>query len=182
MRQPVRSAFTLVLLAIFLQVPAHATLLVPATLEELAASAAAIFHGRVIDARSQWSEGRRRIDTWVTFEVRGYLKGSFGPTVVVKVPGGRLGAYRSVVIGAPAFSPGDEAVVFVGSAAPLYPFILGLNQGVFRVVRGPGGEASVVSPVVERSGLTPGRIVRGDPRRVPISLDQFLRRVRELVR
>jgi len=71
--------------------PLFATVLVPAGLTELARDALTIVHGRVVDVRSQWADGRRRIETVVTLDVRAALKGQPGQTVSVLVPGGNMG-------------------------------------------------------------------------------------------
>jgi hypothetical protein len=65
-------------------------------------------------------------------------------------------------------------VVFLGAQGPSMPYVLGLNQGVFRVV--PQNGAWVVTPPVTLSGT--GIIVRGDARRQPVRLDEFAREVR----
>jgi len=49
---------------------------------------------------AEWADGRRRIDSLVTIEAEQYLKGDFGERVTFRVPGGRIGRYRSVMVGA----------------------------------------------------------------------------------
>jgi len=159
--------------------PLQATVVLPATLDELATAAVAIFHGRVVDVQARWEPGRRQIESFVSIEAADYLKGDLGPTVIVRVSGGEIGSYRTIVVGAPTFAPGDEVILFVGATGPSYPYVLGLNQGVFRVVRARARLPVVVPPLVGMSD-TP-TIVRGDPRRRPIMLEQFVSAVRTLV-
>ncbi|MBI1872723.1 MAG: hypothetical protein HYZ58_04230 [Acidobacteria bacterium] len=161
---------------------AGATMVVPASLDELAAGAVAIFHGRVADVQPRWEPGRRRIESFVAIEVVDYLKGNLGPLVVIRVPGGELGPYRSIVVGAPTLTPGDEVILFVGANGPSYPYVLGLDQGVFRVVRTNARQPSMVlpPPVASRTNA-PGRVVRGDPQRRPPTLEAFVSQVRALV-
>ena len=64
-----------------------------------------------------------------------YLKGALGPTLRFRVPGGELGRFRSIVVGAPEFAVDERVVVFLGARGPSVPYVLGLSQGVFRVVR-----------------------------------------------
>ena len=92
-----------------------------------------IAYARVVDVRPEWAEGGGWIDSVVTAEVVSLHEGRLGRTVQFKVPGGRLGRYRSVIVGAPVFARGDEAVLFLKSHADGLPDVFGLNQGVFRV-------------------------------------------------
>ena len=50
-----------------------------------------------------------------------------------RVPGGQIGRYKNVMIGAPEFHPGEEAVLFLRAEGPSVAHVFGLNQGVFRV-------------------------------------------------
>ncbi len=93
--------------------PVHATVLLPAEFREIVGQSQIIAYGRVIDAVPELSDDRKRIDTVVTFEVGTYLKGGRGDTITFRVPGGQVGRYRSVTVGAPMFESGDEAVLFL---------------------------------------------------------------------
>ncbi len=97
-----------------------------------------------IDA--QWTADRRGVETLVTLEVESYLKGSLGDSVTFRVPGGRLGRFRSVVVGAPEFVPDQRVIVFLGHRGPSVPYVLGFSQGVYRLVL--SGTAWVVTPPV----------------------------------
>jgi hypothetical protein len=159
--------------------PARATVLVPADLSELSRDARTIVRGRVIALDPRWTEDRRAIETLVTLEVDGYLKGALGQTVQFRVPGGELGRFRSITVGAPEFSIDERIVVFLGATGPSVPYVLGLSQGVFRVVHAADGW--VVTPpsaVPPASGSV--RIVRGDPSRRALPLAEFEQRVRAL--
>jgi len=155
--------------------PVLATVLVPADLNELAREALTIVHGRVVDVRSQWTDGRRRIETVVTVEVQAALKGQPGDTISVRVPGGDMGRYRSVMIGAPRFREGEEVVLFLGGRAPALPYLLGMGQGVYRVIREPGTGRPLVSPPV---ASVPGRVVRGDAGRRAVGIEEFRQQVK----
>jgi hypothetical protein len=161
--------------------PAQATVVVPASLNELAAGASAIFHGRVTDVQPRWEPGRRRIESFVAIDVADYLKGDLGSLVIIRVPGGEIGPFRSIVVGAPTFAAGDEVILFVGASGPSYPYVLGLDQGVFRVVRTHALQPSIVVPPLVGMPNAPRRLVRGDPQRRPMALDQFITQVRALV-
>jgi hypothetical protein len=177
-----RLALMALMLAVFWSRTVSATVLVPADLSELVADATAIVHGRVLDVRAEWGEGRRRIDSYVTVGVATHLKGRVGDTVTFRTPGGELGAYRSVMIGAPVFRPGEEVVLFLGSRGPSIPYVLGLNQGVYRVVRDPrSGDRTVIRPAFLASGPAATPVVRGDGSRRAPTLERFAADVRALV-
>ena len=120
-------------------VPASATVVIPADLGELSREALTIARGRVVALDARWTDDHRRVETIVTLEAESYLKGAFGPVLQFRVPGGRLGRYRSLLVGAPEFVVGQRVVVFLAARGPDVPFVLGLGQGVFRIVPGAGG-------------------------------------------
>lgn len=161
--------------------PVRATVIVPATLAELTTEALAIVMGRVAQIDTQWSDGRRRIETLVTVEAIDYLKGNLGERVVVRVPGGEIGAFRSVVVGAPSFRTGEEVVLFLTAHGPSLPAVIGLNQGVFRVVTDMTSGRKLVTPPAFLVGTTePQRIERGSRSRQPVTMDTFANEVRTL--
>jgi hypothetical protein len=163
-----------------LATPARATVLAAADLGELAHDAVAIARGRVMAVEARWAEDHRSIETIVTLEVEEYIKGRLASTVQFRVPGGELGRFRSIVVGAPEFATDDRVVVFLGARGPSVPYVLGFSQGVFRVVRGEG-DAWVVKPppnFPSANGTT--RIVRGDIGRRAMPVGDFERRVRAL--
>src|SRR5690349_3547540 len=87
---------------------ARATVIVPADLGELSRDARAIARGRVVAVVPQWTDGRRTIETIVTLEAETYLKGQLGQTVQFRVPGGSLGRFHNIVVGAPLFAVGQR--------------------------------------------------------------------------
>jgi hypothetical protein len=160
---------------------AGATVLIPADLGELSRDALAIARGRVAALDAQWTADRGTIETIVTLEVESYLKGSLGSTLRFRVPGGELGRFRSIVVGAPAFNVDERVVVFVGARGPSVPYVLGMNQGVFRVSRAADDSGWLVtSPVLQPPGVGAVRVVRGDPSRRALPLGDFERTVRTL--
>ena len=174
-----RTVIAVLTVCLFFAAPAAATVLVPADLTELSRDAGAIVRGRVVAVESRWTEDHRAIETLVTIEAEAALKGSLGATIQFLVPGGTLGRYRSLFVGAPEFVTGERLIVFLGWRAPSYPHLLGLSQGVYRIV--PSAVGSVVTPpplVGPATGQAP--IVRGDPSRRPQPLADFEQRVRTL--
>jgi hypothetical protein len=159
---------------------AHATVLVPADLGELSRDARAIARGRVVTVEPRWTDDHRTIETIVSLEVDAYLKGSLGSIVQFRVPGGELGRYRSILVGAPEFVRDERVVVFLGAAGPSVLHVLGLSQGVFRLVPTARGRGWVVAAPLMMPVGTPTPVVRGAPSRQPVPLAEFERRVRAL--
>lgn len=159
--------------------PASATVVIPAELGALSREALMIARGRVVALDARWTDDRRRVETVVSLAAESYLKGAFGPVLQFRVPGGRLGRYRSIFVGAPEFVVGQRVVVFLAARGPGVPFVLGLGQGVFRVVPGAGGWV-VTPPAILPAAAGPARIVRGDPARQALPLADFERQVRAL--
>jgi hypothetical protein len=158
----------------------RATVLVPAEFGEIVAGSQIIVYGRVTSVRAEWSDDRRRIDTIVTMMAGSYLKGGPGSTVTVRVPGGQIGRYRNVMIGAPQLQPGEEAVLFLNASGPSIAHIFGLSQGLYRVkVDGRTGQRTVIPPVLVANGDAAQSVVRGDAKRRQLSLDEFATTVRQ---
>jgi hypothetical protein len=151
----------------------RATTLMPADFDVMVGASQAIVHARVIAVRGQL-DSRRRIESLVTIEVDDTLKGAHRREMVFHVPGGKVGRYRRVLIGAPVFAPGDEVVLFLRGGATTVPAPFALSQGVYRVSRRSG--APTVMPLPASLST-----LRGDPARRPISLDAFTQQVRMLV-
>jgi hypothetical protein len=170
------------LLVLFVIVCAHdlrATVLLPAEFREIVAGSQIIVYGRIAAVRPEWSSDRSRIDTIVTVTAGSYLKGGPGSTVTFRVPGGQIGRYRNVMVGAPQFQPGEEAILFLNAAGPSIAHVFGLSQGVFRVrVDARSGRRLVVRPVLTAQGEDPQTVTRGDTARRQLSLDDFAATVR----
>lgn len=166
----------LLVIALLLTLPSalRATVLLPIEFRELVTISSTIVHGRIIDTRADWVDGRRAIDTFLTVEADEYFKGGPGETIVVRVPGGQMGRYRTIFVGAPEFQRGDEVIFFLRGDPARGAFIVGLSQGAFRVAADRAGRRLVTSPIV--MGKATDRteaVVRGDPARRPIAVDAF---------
>lgn len=159
-------------------VTARATVLAPASLADLSRDATAIVRGRVVAVESRWTGDRRAIETVVTLRAESYLKGDLGPTLRFAVPGGVFGRYRSVIVGAPGFAVDESVIVFLAGQAPAMPFVVGFNQGVYRIVSAPVPSGGRRSAVVARGG---GALADRDRSTTPLPVDAFERRVRSLV-
>jgi hypothetical protein len=102
-----------------------------------------------------------------------YLKGGRGDTLVFKVPGGTIGRYMNVTVGAPHFTEGDEAIVFLNVRGAEVPFVFGLNQGVFRVTLDAQTSRRMVTPPLMARGVTAETVVRGAAARRLLPLETF---------
>lgn len=175
--------FTLLALMLVLPAALGATVIVPIEFRELVTTTPVIVHGRVTDVRSAFADGRRSVDTFVTVAADEYLKGDLGEHVTFRVPGGEIGRYRTVFVGAPGFARGDEVVLFLRTPRAAWPFIVGLNQGAYRVVADRAtGRRMVTAPIVMSGGPEePARVVRGAPARRPLPIETFREVVRDVI-
>ena len=159
-----------------------ATVLIPAEFREIVAGSEIIVHGRVVDVRSQWVDGRRRIESVVTVEVLTPFKGGERRSLEFKVPGGQVGRYRSMMVGAPTFSLGEEAFLFLSGGESDAPLVFGLNQGVFRIRQDRvSGRRVVVPPALMASSESREAVMRGSPTRRPLELEAFGAQVRSVI-
>jgi hypothetical protein len=151
-----------------------ATVIVPAEFREIVAGSEIIAYMRVVETRPEWADGRRQISTIVTADVLAAYKGDVERSVSFRVPGGQIGRYRSVTVGAPVFKRGDEAVLFLTSGGADVPQVFGLNQGVFRVRQDPrSGRRIVVRPLLTATSDVPQRVVRGTAARRALEIEAF---------
>jgi hypothetical protein len=151
-----------------------ATTLVPADFAQMARESELIVRGTVVRVDGQRTGARQTIESLITLRVSDTIKGSAVEETVFRVPGGKVGPNRRVMVGAPQFSRGDEVILFLKGRAPAIAMPYGLSQGVYRVTRTAG--TSVVTPAVVAGA---GRVTRGDPARRPIDPLAFTRQVRD---
>lgn len=168
------------LLALLLVGPSlAATVLVPAEFREIVSGSQIIVYGRIADVHAEWTDDRHGIDTVVSLEAATYLKGGPGDVVTFRVPGGQIGRYRNVMVGAPEFHAGEEAVLFLTAQGPSVAHVFGLSQGVFRVrVDARTGKRLVVPPVLMAASAAAEPVTRGALDRKPLPLDLFAATVR----
>jgi hypothetical protein len=171
-------------LALLLSATPSATVTVPADLATLVAGASVIAHAHASVVEARVVSGRRAIERVVTFQVERYFRGDLGAEIRVIVPGGDLGPYRTVMIGAPHFRQGDEVVLFLLHRGTEPPHILGLSQGVYRVITDGANGRRVVVPAIAlpaAGSAEPVVLRRGDRSRRPTPLAEFAATVERLV-
>lgn len=166
----------ILVLMLLAPVRAFATVVLPADFATVVNGADVIVSGRVVDVRSQLTDARS-IESFITVAVNETLKGEPNRTLTFRVPNGTVGRYRRITVGAPEFAEGDRVVLFLRARAPSVPILFGLSQGVYRVAATGSGDMVMPAPIMAR-GVAAERVVRGDPARKPIPLDDFLRQVR----
>ena len=175
--------FALIAVAVSFTASLQAMVVVPAEFNEMVTASQTIVQGRIVDVRSYETAGRKTIESLVTVQVLDAIKGQgpLGPAeagryIYFKLPGGQVGRYRRIMVGAPQCERGDELVLFLKGSAPAVPMPFGLTQGVYRVSRAATGQATVM-PVVNAGAA---RVVRGDPSRRPLELATFTNLVRTI--
>ena len=168
-----RSAITIVV-CLLIGMPAAAITIAPLSFEQLVNKSALVVLARVIDVRGEFIADGRGVESVVTVSVLKGLKGGPGDTLQFTVPGGRAGRYLNLIPGAPTFTSGDLAVIFLTARGARLPITTGLTQGVYRVQRGSG--EMMVMPPINESGNS--RVARGDVHRKPVSLSAFEASVR----
>ena len=170
-----RAVFALAVAVLSLAAPRlHASLIIPAGFREIVSEAGTIVRGRVTDVRAI-DAGDNGIETIATVAVDSLLKGPPIQFVAVRVPGGVIGRYRQVMVGAPTLRVGQHAVFFLKRGADDAWRPIGLTQGIYRVQADPVTRRLVVQPPVV-AGLTAaaaGPIARGDARRKSMAVTEF---------
>jgi hypothetical protein len=99
----------------------------------LRAMSESVVRAHVVDVRSAWNDEGTAIFTYVTLEVTGRLHGTAPGQLVVRVPGGTVGDFTSVMEGAPTFETGEDVVAFVARWQDGVPMVAGYAQGLSRV-------------------------------------------------
>lgn len=159
-----------------------ATVLIPSEFREIVSGSQIIVHGRVSSIHAEWTDDRRRIESVVTLEASSFFRGTAARAVTFRVPGGQIGRYKSITVGAPQFAAGDEVVLFLQARGPSVPQVFGFNQGVFRVrVDQRTGRRLVMQPIVTAKGPAPEPVIRGARDRRLLPLDQFAARIRTVL-
>ena len=152
-----------------------------AEFREVVSEASTIVRGRVTDVRAIRTPAGN-VESVVTIAVETSLKGAAESFVAMRVPGGTIGRYRTVMVGAPVMRVGEQAVFFLkrGSGNSLWP--VGLGQGIYRISNAGTSVGVVHAPVLP--GVTTnsvGAVVRGDTRRKSLPVTEFESLVRLLL-
>ena len=173
------SAFAVLLLALTFPRFLDASVVIPATLDELAGEADLIVHARVARVDTRQAPGTLRVERVVTLAVVRALKGSPGEALELVLPGGTFGRYRTVVPGVPEIAEGEEAVLFLRPSPTGATHLVGFSQGFLRVRIDPStGQRMVAAPVMSEMV---GPVVRGAADRGPQPLAAIEARIARVV-
>lgn len=167
-----RWAWALTAVVVWAAVTTTASTFLPADFRATVTQATVIVRGRVTDVRAVRSSSGE-VETVATIAVDATLKGAARAFVSMRLPGGAIGRYRTVMPGAPRIEVGETGVFFLKSApgGTLWP--VGLSSGIYRIAT-TGGRPMVTPPILP--GVTTaatGTIRRGDPRRKMLPLPEF---------
>ncbi len=132
MTKPVQ--FLALFCTIFLGAATQATTIASMSLKELVSAADVVARVRCLGNESRWEGGE--IWTFTRFEVLETMKGAAPPTLITRLPGGRVGHIVATVDAAPRFRPGEEVVLFLERKAAGDFSVTSWTQGTFRIRRG----------------------------------------------
>jgi len=139
------------------------------SVDEMAQQSTAVVRGRVGDA--QTTRIGALVYTLYGFEIEEQWKGSPSPGLEVAVLGGTYQGLTYTFAGTPELKYGDEYILFLWTGPSGRTQIVGLSQGVFRVVRHPGGAAVAQAEAEESKFVGEGGTQR--PQALQMPLDRF---------
>jgi hypothetical protein len=159
-----------------LAAPLFASTVQKMELPELVKASDSIVHGHVESVQARM-EGRM-VYTYTSVVVDDPLKGDRRQNVLLKHPGGSIGAMRMFVAGMPQFKAGDQVIVFLKNRQDGTYDVIGLNQGKYDVVNDFAvANVSGVSILDPKTGVMSDA---GFVDRAP--LETFKAKIRELAR
>jgi len=169
-----RAAGRTIFALLVLTVTATATVTVPTEFKEVVADAALIARGHVTDVRAD-ARATQGVETIATIAIDEVLKGTSVDFITMRVPGGVIGRYRWVMVGAPTVAVGQESVFFLKRDVTMNAWRpVGLGMGIYRVQPEPATGRPVVSPpIVAGQTAAVGTVVRGDPTRRFMAVPEF---------
>jgi hypothetical protein len=159
--------------------PLHASVTLPATLDELASEADYVVLARVAHVETRQAAGSQRVERLVTLDVLRTLKGNPDRVLALVLPGGTFGRYRTVAPGVPEVAGGEEALLFLSATTVAGPRIIGLSQGLMRVRVDPTTGQRMVGATTAAG--SDGPVVRGAADRGPQPLSRVESRIAQVV-
>lgn len=150
-----KTATRLLILLAALIGAAHATTIIPMSVEDLTRDASLVVEARAADAWTGWNAERTVIFTYTRFSVSRNLKGS-ATNIVVKQAGGVKDGLKQTLFGVRHFQVGEDAVLFLrpSEARDGTLVVVGLMQGNFRVRRSASGQTLVSNGVPDARAVT----------------------------
>jgi hypothetical protein len=157
---------------------AHGLSVVPRSFDELVQRAGLVLVGTVRDVRSEFADGglnQNSIQSYVSFSDLQVIKGQVtGEEYVLRVPGGVVGRFAQDYPGIPSFQTGQRYLVFIrGNQRDFFP-VVGITQGVFRIIDNNKGQHVVVRD--DHVGRASQRALAVMTQSAP-TLDAFIQRI-----
>jgi hypothetical protein len=165
----------LIFIALLLAAPLLASTVQKMELPDLVKAADSIVQGHVESVQARYEN--TMVYTYTSVAVDDPLKGDRRQTVLLKHPGGTIGAMTMFIAGMPQFKAGDQVIVFLKNRQDGTFDVIGLNQGKYDIVNDVA-----VANVSGVSVLDPktGRMSEGFVDKAP--LETFKAKIRELAR
>jgi hypothetical protein len=166
---------------------ARATSVTEFTFTDLVAQADVIAVGTVTEIREQWDEEKKTPLTLVTFTNLTVVKGSPGSSFTLEFLGGKMpNGLVMTIPGVPQFAVGEKAVVFCAGNGRDFCPLVGIWQGVLRVVTDPQRGVETVSdnfrvPIIK---IEDGKFVKRSPQtatQLPLSLPTLIQTIQHTV-
>jgi hypothetical protein len=161
-------------------VPAHATTVRSASLDELIQLSTSVIRGQAV-ACSTTLKGSL-IYTHYTVQVLDQWKGPAAVQVDVQIPGGAFGGMQQSIAGAPQLTIGSQYVFFLWTAPSGANMPLGLSQGVLSVTSDTMGAITVIRPPSEALALNPAGAASASQDPMQMKLTDFANRVSSAVK
>lgn len=165
----------LLLWALAALVPAQATTLSRASLDDLIQTSTSIVRGKVIG--SYTAARGNLIYTHYTVQVTDRWKGRGTAQVDVQVPGGSWQGLQQNIAGAPQLTEGSEYVFFLWNGPSGANHLLGLSQGVLDVTTDGAGNLIVVRQASQTVMLNPNAAATPGQDTLQMKLSDFKIRV-----
>lgn len=165
--------------------PAQATSVTEVTFPELVHGAEVIAVGSVSAITEQWDEARKAPLTLVTFSNHTVLKGNPGASMTLEFLGGRTPQGLTLVIpGVPQFKVGEKTVLFCAGNRRDFSPVVGVWQGVLRVMTDPQRGIETVSdnfrtPIVNIREGKLGKLSPATAEQTPLSLPALLQAIQQ---
>ena len=124
-------------LALFLINNAHATTMVPLTLNQLVDASDHIVKGVVTEVWTEPDTETGFIWTYAQVEIEKSLKGEDNDVIILEQPGGKWGSQESYIEGSARFSVGETGYFFVEVLRSGRQVSVGMFQGKYNVIMDP---------------------------------------------
>jgi len=134
--------------AVLMCTPAHSLTVISRSFDELVQHADLVLVGTVSKVHSEFADDgldQNTIFSYVNFNDLQVVKGQVNSEPYeMRVPGGVVGRFAQDYPGIPAFQTGQRYLVFIhGNRHDFFP-VVGINQGVFRILSNAQGQQVVV--------------------------------------